>query len=204
VSAALDVVDREGLESLTIRAVAASVSAPPMSLYTHFANKEELLDLMYVELSRRLYPDLGQPTWQTALTAMARHVRQTLLAHPEWTPLISRRAPPAPMPARERVLSLMVEAGMSSASALRGLSAVLVASIGLALVELTFRDPDGSSSFARRFESQKSWLENGGDHKVEPTSREAFARMQSFEFDKSFEFTVKTMIEGLALGVRAS
>ena len=203
VSAALDVVDRVGLDALTIRAVAAVVGAPPMSLYTHFANKEQLLDLMYLELSRRLYPDPGQVTWQTVLTAMTRHARATLLAHPEWTPLISRRAPPTPMPVRERLLKLMVEAGMSSETALRGMSAALVSSIGLALVELTFRDPDGSSSFARRFERQKSWLLDQGDPKLEPTTREAFARMQQFEFDRSFEFTVKTLIDGLALGIRS-
>lgn len=175
-----------------------------MSLYTHFANKAELLDLMYIEMARRLYPDSGLPTWQTALAAMARHLRETLLAHPHWTPLISRQAPPTPMASRERLLRMMVEAGLSSEIALRGMSAVLVLSIGLTLVEVTFRDADGTSSFARRFERQRSWLEREGDPELEPTSREAFARVRTFEFEKSFEFTIKTMIEGLELGTRPS
>ena len=204
VDAALQIVDRVGIDCVTIRAIARLVNAPPMSLYTHFANKEELLDLMYAEMARRLYPDSGQATWQTALAAMARHLRDTLLAHPHWTPLISRQAPPTPMPSRERLLKLMVDARMSAEQALRGMSAVLVSSIGLTLVELTFRDSDGSSAFARRFERQRSWLEKTGEPKLEPTSREAFARMQSFEFAKSFEFTLKTMIDGLELGLRAS
>jgi AcrR family transcriptional regulator len=203
VNAAFDVVDRVGLDSLTIRSIAGVLNAPPMSLYTHFANKEELLDLMYAELARRLYPDSGQATWQTALAAMARHVRETLLAHPHWTPLISRQAPPTPMPSRERLLKLMVDARMSAEHALQGMSAVLVSSIGLALVELTFRDADGTSTFARRFERQRSWLEKTGDPKLEPTSREAFARMHSFEFAKSFDFTLKTMIDGLELPLRS-
>src|SRR3954470_20994322 len=200
VNAAFEVVDKVGFEALTIRAIAGVVGAPPMSLYTHFANKEELLDLMYVEMARRLYPDSGEPTWQTALTAMARHLRKTLLAHPHWTPLISRQAPPTPMPSRERLLKLMVEAGMSFDIAVQGMSAALVSSIGLTLVELTFRDADGSSTFGRRFERPRSWLETEGDPQLEPTTREAFARMRSFEFEKSFEFTVKTMIGGLELG----
>src|SRR5256885_2049949 len=134
VSAAFDVVDKVGLEALTIRAIAAVVGAPPMSLYTHFAHKEELLDLMYAEMARRLYPESGQPTWQTALTVMARHLRKTLLAHPHWTPLISRQAPPTPMPPRERLLRMMADAGMSSEIALQGLSAAFVSAIGLTLV----------------------------------------------------------------------
>ncbi len=203
VSAALDVVDRVGLDSLTIRAVASLVGAPPMSLYTHFANKEELLDLTYVELSRRLYPDSGLDTWQAELLALATHVRETLLAHPGWTPLLSRPTQPAKVPVRERLLKLMVEANMSSEAALRGLSGVLVTAIGLSLAELTFREADGASSFARRFERTRTWFESEPDADTEPTSREAFTRMGTFEFEKSFQFSIQTLIEGLQLRLRS-
>ena len=53
VDAALKVVDEVGVDGLTIRAVAGLVGAPPMSLYTHFDNKEGLLDFMNAEISRR-------------------------------------------------------------------------------------------------------------------------------------------------------
>ena len=202
VSAALDVVDRVGSDGLTIRAVAALVGAPPMSLYTHFANKGELLDLMYVEISRRLYPDEVHPTWQTGLLALARHVRDTLLAHPRWTPLLARPAPPIAMPVRERILRQMVEAGMSSEGALRGMSAALVAAIGLSLVELTFLEPDGTSTFRRRFERQRSWLQTQQVPGVEPITREAFARVGVFEFETNFEFSITALLDGLEAGTR--
>jgi AcrR family transcriptional regulator len=54
IDAALTIVDRAKVDGLTIRAVARQVGAPPMSLYSHFANKEQLLDLMYGELVRRM------------------------------------------------------------------------------------------------------------------------------------------------------
>jgi len=66
VFAALAVVDRQGPQALTIRSVARQVGAPPMSLYTHFANKDELMDLMVSEIVRHLYRDNGNATWQSS------------------------------------------------------------------------------------------------------------------------------------------
>ena len=155
VSAALDVVDRDGYDGLTIRAIAALVGAPPMSLYTHFANKEELLDLMYQEVTRRLYVDSGNEAWQAEMLAIAQNVRATLLAHTGWTHLLSRRAPPTSVPVRERLLALMVQGGMSSSGALRSLSSVIASAIGLTLFELTFMEPDGSSRLTQRLDALK-------------------------------------------------
>jgi AcrR family transcriptional regulator len=168
-----------------------------MSLYTHFTNKEELLDLMYAEFARRLYADAGSVTWQAELAALANHMRLTLLAHPRWTPLLSRPAPPMSVPVRERILKLMVDAGIPSADALQALSAAIVTTMGLVLVELTFREPDGASSFARRFERIRDLFEKEPGSGVEPTSREAFAKVRHFDFDEIFRFTLATLIEGV-------
>src|ERR1700753_1666688 len=80
--AALVILDRSGVDGLTIRAVARQVGAPPMSLYSHFENKEQLLDLMYAEIVRRMYPDQGHGTWQSELFALCQHIRALLLEHP--------------------------------------------------------------------------------------------------------------------------
>jgi len=197
VSAALDIVDRAGVDGLTIRSVASVIGAPPMSLYTHFANKEELLDLMFGELSRRLYADTGSDTWQAELQALVHHMRQTLLAHPRWTPLLSRPAPPTMSPVRERILKMMVGSGIPADEALQGLSSAIVSGMGLVLVELTFREPDGAASFARRFERIRELYEKEPSPGAEPTSRDAFAKVRHFNFDEIFRFTLKTLIAGI-------
>lgn len=205
-SAALGVVDDVGFDALTIRAVAAAVSAPPMSLYTHFANKEELLDLMYMEVSNRLYPDSGEATWQSELLALARHVRVTLLAHPRWTPILSRAAPPPPPTSaspRERLLGMMVTAGMSPTAALAGLSSAVLATIGFVLMELTFSGADGESNVGRRYDHLKSWFDEHRVPEVEPTTREAFARAPRFKMSDAHETIVQTLIAGLDNGLRA-
>lgn len=199
-NAALDVVDQVGFDDLTIRAVAAAVSAPPMSLYTHFANKEELLDLMYLEVSHRLYPDSGEVTWQAELLALARHVRKTLLAHPRWTPILSRPAPTAPptrVSARERLLSLMVAAGMSPTAAFSGMSSVVLGTIGFVLLEVTFQGADGESILGRRFQGLKTWFDEHQVPEVEPTTRAAFARAPSFEMGAAHDSLLQTLIAGL-------
>jgi len=196
VNAALEIVDRVGVDALTIRAVAGSVGAPPMSLYTHFANKEELLDLMYAEVARRLYADAGHDTWQAELSALAHHYRRTLLAHPRWTPLLSRPAPPTSSAVRERILKLMVDAGMPADDALRAFSAAIMAAMGMTLVELTFREPDGASSFARRFERIRGMFDAEAAPGSQPTSRTAFAKVRHFDFDEMFRVTIDTLIKG--------
>ena len=197
VSAALDIVDRVGVDNLTIRAVAGAVGAPPMSLYTHVANKEELLDLVYLEVSRRLYPDSGLPTWQAELSALARHLRTTLLTHPSWTPILSRRvAVVSSVAVRERILKLMVEAGMSADEALAGFTAVVLAVIGLVLVEFTFRAGDGSSALGRRFERLKIHFQEN-EEAQQPTTRQAFVRSPDFAVERSFELMLTTLISGL-------
>jgi AcrR family transcriptional regulator len=203
VNAALDVVDDVGFDALTIRAVATAVNAPPMSLYTHFANKEELLDFMYLEVSHRLYPDSGQATWQSELLALARHVRKTLLAHPRWTPILSRSAPPVPatgISARERLLTLMVAAGMSPAASLSGVTSAVLGTIGFVLLELRFSGTDGESTLGQRFERLKEWFKEHPQPEVEPTTRAAFARAPSFDLGAAHEAMLQTLVAGLEHG----
>jgi TetR/AcrR family tetracycline transcriptional repressor len=200
VQAALDVVDQVGLDALTIRAVAAAVSAPPMSLYTHFANKEELMNLMYGAVTARLYVDSGCATWQTELSALGHHIRETLLAHPRWTPILSRRTAPTVVGVRERVLAMMAASGFTAPAALTGLSSIVLSTIGLVLVELTYREPDGGSTLTGRFNRLKALFDESEPSEA-PTIHEAFAKAPVFEFTSLFDFSVKALITGLEQSV---
>jgi hypothetical protein len=145
-----------------------------------------------------MYADTGHDTWQGELVGLSQQVRQTLLAHPRWSSLLSRPAPSLSVPARERVLSLMTGAGMAAADALRCFSTAMVVAIGLSLVELTFREPDGASSFARRFERLRHWFEQETPS-AEPVSREAFAAAPHFDLGETFELAMRTLIAGSEL-----
>lgn len=201
--AALDVVDRVGVSALTIRAVARRVGAPPMSLYTHFANKEELLDLMFAEISRRLYADTGRDTWQAELVALGHQVRRGLLEHPRWTPLLARPTPTLDISARARVLGMMSEAGMAPEHALRTLASFMLVAVGLALVELTFREPDGESSFGKRFDRLRTWLENEAPPGHSDLARAAMAGMRRLDLSENFDFAMRGLVQGATVGLEA-
>lgn len=196
VAAALAVADRDGVGAMTIRAVAKAVGAPPMSLYSHFTNKEELLGFMYAAVAKRLYADHGHATWQDELSASCHQVRSVLLEHPNWIPLLSRPAPPSAIPLRERLLAMMATAGMNPEAALSGVSNGLVMTIGLVLVQLNILQGDGTSAIARRFEVIREWMESApeGEHSV--TNR-AFRKINPFDFDQNHVLTIRTYIRGL-------
>jgi len=194
VNAALAIVDRDRVEGLTIRAVAREVGAPPMSLYSHFVNKEQLLDLMYGEIVRRLYPDQGNGSWQSELLALCRHIRAVLLEHPHWTELLARGTAPFDVPVRERILAMMVAEGMTPDLAWTALSGAALSSTGFVLAELTMRSQNGASSIEQRYERLREWTQSAVDV---PVTTAAVA--PSFDLDAVFAFTLRALVEGIAL-----
>ncbi len=195
VNAALAIVDEHGIDGLTIRGVAEAVAAPPMSLYTYFANKNALLDLMFVELARRMYADDGNASWQAELGALCHRVRDLLTEHPRWAELLSRPAPPLDAPVRERILNLMVADGLSPAFAYRVFATPLLFAPGFALLEIAMRRPDGSTLLESRFDKLKQWIQTTPDHPVE-TARAAMTKFARLGMDESFEFLVAAFLKG--------
>ena len=57
VDAALEIIDLEGLDALTMRTVAHRLGTGPASLYAHVGSKEELIEL--VEAGSERHPDDG-------------------------------------------------------------------------------------------------------------------------------------------------
>jgi AcrR family transcriptional regulator len=203
VAAALAVADRDGVDAMTIRAVANAVGAPPMSLYSHFTNKEELLGFMYAAVARRLYADQGHGTWQDELSASCHHVRAVLLEHPNWIALLSRPVPAHEIPLRERLLATMTEAGMSPDVALSGVSTGIVMTIGLVLVQLNILQKDGTSAIARRFDVVREWM-GSAKASEHPITHRAFNQIDPFDFDQNYSFAMRTYVCGLEASLRAS
>jgi AcrR family transcriptional regulator len=101
VDAAMNVADCDGLDSVSIRRVASLLGVRPMSLYTHIASKDELLDLMANELLGSMLVD-PPPTggWRLELSAIARRSHEVFVAHPWILAAFARRPRPGPNTAR--------------------------------------------------------------------------------------------------------
>lgn len=79
---AAELVARDGLDALTMRAVATQMGASPMALYRYFATKDELVDAMLDRVLGRI--NLGDVTddWLADLAGFATAHRAVLADHP--------------------------------------------------------------------------------------------------------------------------
>ncbi|WP_029110273.1 TetR/AcrR family transcriptional regulator C-terminal domain-containing protein [Mycobacterium sp. URHD0025] len=94
VAAAIRIADGDGLDALTMRAVAVELGVTPMATYTYVPGKAELLDLMvdsvYRQMPRR---DLTGKTWREKVSAIAEENLAMFDSHP-WLAYLPTTRPP--------------------------------------------------------------------------------------------------------------
>jgi AcrR family transcriptional regulator len=101
IDAALRVLDRSGIDGLSMRRVAEEVGTGVASLYWHVHNKEELLQLLNERLvSEIVLPPPDPSRWQEQLKAVARQMRAGAHRHRDGARLTLGRLPSAPAIAR--------------------------------------------------------------------------------------------------------
>lgn len=135
VQAALDLLDEEGIDGVTARALAQRLGVRAPALYWHMSNKQEILDEMGTEIARRvaarledLPPGLG---WRERLAAYAGSLRSEYLAHRDGGRTFSaaRITDPAVVRAQEGHLRSAIDAGLAlehAAAAAQTLTAFVV------------------------------------------------------------------------------
>src|SRR5579875_1672297 len=99
--AALALLDEQGVAAASMRAVAQRLEVEAMSLYRHFANRDQMLDAVVDMVVDELADDeevraAADAPWREYLTAMARGVRRYARAHPHAFPLVATRPADAP------------------------------------------------------------------------------------------------------------
>jgi AcrR family transcriptional regulator len=125
-AAALQLIDAEGADALTMRRLARALGRDPMILYRHAPNKAALLDGVAETVLAQLTVDPGAPDWTAELRAVARRYRALALAHPNVVALLMTRPLATPLALRphgtlrplENVLALLTRAGFSGPDAL--------------------------------------------------------------------------------------
>ncbi|TDD40328.1 TetR/AcrR family transcriptional regulator [Nonomuraea terrae] len=91
VAAAVELLDQEGLDGLSMRKLGARLSAGATSLYWYVATKDELLELAYDQVwGEMAVVDPDEVGWRDALSALAHSMRQVILRHPWSGDLIGR------------------------------------------------------------------------------------------------------------------
>jgi AcrR family transcriptional regulator len=123
VTAAIHLLDREGLAALSMRRLAEQLGTGAASLYWHVGSKDGLLDLVMDEIfAEGKVPDPDPEHWQEQLKQVARDQRAASLRHP-WIVRVSiGRIPMGPNALRysERILAILRAGGLPPHLAVQG------------------------------------------------------------------------------------
>jgi AcrR family transcriptional regulator len=127
-SAALELIDRDGIEHLSMRGLGQALGRDPMTIYKYTPNKAAILDGVTEVMLSQLAPSNGKKPgdWREELRKIARQFREIALAHPNAVALIVTRPlssplarrPPGTLRPLEYILELLAGAGISGRDAL--------------------------------------------------------------------------------------
>jgi AcrR family transcriptional regulator len=124
--AALRIIDRDGIDGLSMRHLSDEVGRDPTVLYRHVPSKAALLDGVAEIVLGQLQVDTSDPDWTGQLRTVAHGFRRLALAHPNVVALLVTRPlatplgqrPPGMLRPLEDVLALLTSAGFSGLDAL--------------------------------------------------------------------------------------
>jgi AcrR family transcriptional regulator len=139
VQAAVELIEREGADALSMRRVATSLDVAVMSLYNHVPNKAALLDGVaeYVVAGLDLADDPAED-WRQRARALVRAFRKVARDHPRSMTIVLTHKIDTPVGLRpaERALALAAAAGFGGETAVRIMRALLAYALGAQMREI--------------------------------------------------------------------
>jgi AcrR family transcriptional regulator len=199
VAAALAVVDRDGLDGLTMRMLGHLLGVDPMAVYHWFPNKLAILQGV-VEAILAEVPTDAEATgpWQDWVRVVAREYRRVLLAHPNALPIVSTQ--PVLTPAGLRVVEVacrpLVAAGFRPTDALALVNDVAALVIGSVLVQAGVT-PGTEPISDEQVRGAYGSLDGSAFPLVAQAIREAGP--DDFDSEQQFENLLDTFVRGLDL-----
>ncbi len=142
--AGLRVLDRDGIDGLSMRRVSEELGTGPASIYWHVRNKGELLQLLYERVMEEVRLPAPDPSrWTEQLRELARQVRDIMRRHRDIARISLGRIPSGPTIAglTEWLFQLMSPAGIPDRTV-----AYLADLFGLYVGAYTFEESLGMAS----------------------------------------------------------
>lgn len=115
IGTAIDLADRDGIDSLSMRKLGQALRVDPMSIYNHVRDKDELLDGMADAVVGEIEPPPRTSDWRRSLRETILAARSTMLRHPWAAAVLASRQDPGPATMRytETVLGRLRDGGFS-------------------------------------------------------------------------------------------
>ncbi|WP_239029651.1 TetR/AcrR family transcriptional regulator C-terminal domain-containing protein [Novacetimonas pomaceti] len=191
INSALELLDRLGMEGLTMRKLADALGVQVPSLYWHFANKDALFEAVADTLLEQVaVTAVTAEKWQATFFRISCEVRQALLAHRDGARFLARTYPLSENVARitAQMIAALRNAGADDGTAAWGTFSILYYVIGFTGEEQAFGEkrPDHDQS-----SDLQSLLERY------PASASAWRYMLDSDPDEGFHFGLNMAIHGL-------
>ncbi len=188
--AAVQFVDREGLEALSMRKLGAELGVEAMSLYNHVPNKDALLDGMVDLLLGELEVPSEDKDWEERIREAYRTFRHLAHEHPNVFPLFVVR-PPETMDGAwlvEEFLKTLRRAGFDTQTTLHAFRALSSYTVGYAMAEIRgfAMEPAGSQPGTWQLPAEEF-----------PHISELKFHLEEVDRDAEFEFGLDLIFAGL-------
>lgn len=195
VEATLDVIERDGIDSVGIRAVARVLAVDPKSLYNHVDGKDGLLDAVAEHLLGSIELPTRSGDLRTDLRAIANAFRDRALVHPAASALVLTRqlASVAGLAPIQAVLEVLRAAGCAPADAVHLMRTLLATLIGTVLREVNAGPVYGTSD-TDGIAARQAILEQSGL----PAVVEAAPYLARFDRQAEFDYTIDLALDVVA------
>ena len=146
-NAALQIADADGLDALSMRALADRLGVGTMTLYGYYRSKDELLDAVVDAAMGESGTPALEGDWRERLRGLVLHARENLLRHPSVVELRVRRPVLRPEALRfsEVALRILREAGLDVRESSAAFRLLFTYTLGFAALS-----PAGSTEEDRR------------------------------------------------------
>ena len=137
VDAAIEILDRDGLDAFSMRRLADALDTSAPSLYRHFESREAVLVAVHDELIGEIDFDPAGDTLAQRITNMARSQRRILRERPYLATIwiTTEQLGPNALRTRERALQFALASGLPSAIAARAYLTLLHFTVAFAVLE---------------------------------------------------------------------
>jgi TetR/AcrR family tetracycline transcriptional repressor len=204
VDAALDILDADGVDALTIRRLGQELGTGAASLYWHIAGKDELCELVYDRIMGEIeLPKPDPARWEDQLKELARQAYRAMLSHNDAVRLSIGRPPAGPNTLRivEWMLALMRGAGIEDHAAAQfgnTLGRFLDASVLEASMDAGASDSDTDADAAEMMRAYWANLPADEFPNLVALADTTFAD----DADGLFEFGLDLLMRGLAVYIQ--
>jgi AcrR family transcriptional regulator len=195
---AVELADRDGVGSLSMRKLAQELGVEAMSLYHHVANKDDILDGIVDVVFGEIELPTGEAGWEAAMRRRSVSAREALRRHPWATGLMESRRTPGPANIRhhDAVLGVLRNAGFPVELAAHAYSLLDSYIYGFALQEasLPFHTPEETAEVAQEIMSvfpaddYPHLAEIATEHVLQP----------GYDYGDEFLYGLDLILDGLA------